>query len=82
VAFPHLLTFTYGGSDVDFFPTPGYCSSFNNCFGSVWDSGVPSGGSGIFIFSSVPEPSTWAMLLIGFAGIGYAGFRRRLVATG
>jgi hypothetical protein len=26
--------------------------------------------------SAVPEPSTWAMLLIGFAGIGYAGFRR------
>ncbi|MGA8447178.1 MAG: PEPxxWA-CTERM sorting domain-containing protein [Roseiarcus sp.] len=23
----------------------------------------------------VPEPSTWAMMLIGFAGIGYAGYR-------
>jgi hypothetical protein len=27
--------------------------------------------------SAVPEPSTWAMLLLGFAGLGYAGFRRR-----
>jgi hypothetical protein len=26
--------------------------------------------------TSVPEPSTWAMMLIGFAGLGYAGFRR------
>lgn len=26
----------------------------------------------------VPEPSTWAMLLIGFAGVGFAAFRRRL----
>ena len=26
---------------------------------------------------SVPEPSTWAMMLIGFTGLGYAGFRRR-----
>jgi hypothetical protein len=26
--------------------------------------------------AGVPEPSTWAMLLLGFAGIGYAGFRR------
>jgi hypothetical protein len=26
--------------------------------------------------SAVPEPSTWAMLLIGFTGLGYAGFRR------
>jgi hypothetical protein len=23
-----------------------------------------------------PEPSTWAMMLIGFAGPGYAGYRR------
>jgi hypothetical protein len=31
----------------------------------------PPGGA-----SAVPEPSTWAMLLIGFAGLGYAGWRR------
>jgi PEP-CTERM motif len=24
-----------------------------------------------------PEPSTWAMMLLGFAGLGYAGFKRR-----
>jgi phospholipase/lecithinase/hemolysin len=24
----------------------------------------------------VPEPSTWAMLLLGFAGLGFAGYRR------
>jgi PEP-CTERM motif len=24
----------------------------------------------------VPEPSTWAMILVGFAGLGFAGFRR------
>ncbi len=26
--------------------------------------------------AAVPEPSTWAMLLLGFAGLGYAGYRR------
>ena len=26
--------------------------------------------------AGVPEPSTWAMMLLGFAGLGYAGFRR------
>ena len=26
--------------------------------------------------SAVPEPSTWAMMLLGFAGLGYAGFKR------
>jgi hypothetical protein len=25
----------------------------------------------------VPEPSTWAMMLIGFAGLGFAGYRAR-----
>jgi hypothetical protein len=25
--------------------------------------------------SPVPEPSTWAMMLIGFAGLGFAGYR-------
>ena len=26
--------------------------------------------------SAVPEPSTWAMMMLGFAGLGYAGFHR------
>jgi hypothetical protein len=25
---------------------------------------------------STPEPSTWAMMLIGFAGLAYAGYRK------
>ena len=37
-------------------------------------------GSGGFGFDfavggAVPEPSTWAMMLIGFAGLGFAGYR-------
>jgi PEP-CTERM motif len=31
---------------------------------------------------SVPEPSTWAMLLLGFAGIGLAGYRRARESRG
>jgi hypothetical protein len=27
--------------------------------------------------AAVPEPSTWAMLIIGFAGIGFMAYRRR-----
>ena len=29
----------------------------------------------------VPEPSTWAMMLIGFAGLGWAGYRTRRKAS-
>jgi hypothetical protein len=32
---------------------------------------TPPGGS-----SPVPEPSTWAMMLLGFAGLGFVGYRR------
>jgi len=28
------------------------------------------------VSAGVPEPSTWAMLLIGFAGLGFAGYRK------
>lgn len=30
---------------------------------------------------SVPEPSTWAMLLIGFAGLSFAAYRRKPVGA-
>jgi hypothetical protein len=31
--------------------------------------------------SGVPEPSTWALMLIGFAGLGVAGYRRTKART-
>jgi hypothetical protein len=30
---------------------------------------------------TVPEPSTWGMMLVGFAGLGYAAFRRSKAAA-
>jgi hypothetical protein len=29
------------------------------------------------ITAAVPEPSTWAMMLLGFAGLGFMGYRRK-----
>lgn len=45
---------------------------------------TPNGGSQPWIFvsevqfvgSTVPEPSTWASLLVGFAALGFAGYRK------
>ncbi len=31
---------------------------------------------------STPEPSTWAMMLLGFTGLGYAAFRRNAKPKG
>jgi hypothetical protein len=40
-------------------------------------TGLVGSGPGISTrTSTVPEPSTWAMMLIGFAGLGYAGYRK------
>jgi hypothetical protein len=40
-------------------------------------------GPGVYTATvpAVPEPSTWAMLLIGFAGIGFVTYRRRRHCT-
>jgi hypothetical protein len=46
-------------------------------------SGDPSSSSSWFsvdnivVASSVPEPATWAMMLLGFAGVGFMAYRRK-----
>jgi hypothetical protein len=37
-------------------------------------------GGGAQLPTAAPEPSTWAMMLLGFAGLGYAAIRRRSAA--
>jgi hypothetical protein len=36
-----------------------------------FDMTMSVGGAAV----TVPEPSTWAMMLLGFAGLGFAGYR-------
>jgi len=59
------LAFGNGGSNGDpntLFFTDGINREADGLFGSL---------------SAVPEPSTWAMLLLGFAGIGFMAYRRK-----
>lgn len=43
------------------------------CNGSI---DVDLGASLVNISSAVPEPSTWAMMILGFCGIGFLSYRR------
>ena len=45
-------------------------------FGYALVADGPGGfGLDLAIGGAVPEPSTWVMLLVGFAGLGFAGYR-------
>jgi hypothetical protein len=47
-------------------------------FGYTLVADGPGGfGFDLAIGGAVPEPSTWAMMLVGLAGLGYAGYRSR-----
>jgi hypothetical protein len=52
----------------------------------VFDNGSGGGSNWVFdvstvTFSSVPEPSTWAMMGLGFVALGFAGYRARRPRT-
>ncbi len=40
----------------------------------IWNNLGPTPG-GTFSITAVPEPSTWTMMLLGFIGIGFFGYR-------
>lgn len=46
-------------------------------------AGLPGTTNSLLIVTpgTVPEPSTWAMLLLGFVGLGLAGYRARRAAV-
>ena len=50
---------------------------YNLTFGGNSPNGGAASGSVTFRLSAVPEPATWAMMLLGFGAIGFAMRRRR-----
>jgi hypothetical protein len=68
-------TFSFGGSafasaDPFFFVDPTFADAKD--YSIVLSDGIGNG-----IASGVPEPSTWAMMILGFAGISVMTYRRR-----
>ena len=45
-----------------------------------WTWGTGANQNFTLVIGEVPEPSTWAMMLLGFAGLGLAGWRHRRTA--
>jgi hypothetical protein len=82
-------TFTYGGFDilppasgdrgnngsvfVNFYGVGGYITSiaFNNAANPAFEV------DNFAISAAVPEPATWAMMFLGFAGVGFMAYRRK-----
>ena len=57
---------------------PGTVIDLGSNFGPNIDLTISGFGDfviGGVVQETVPEPSTWAMLLIGFAGLGFVGYR-------
>ena len=89
----YSMTFNAAGNIYSFVYSDGVYTSIDvpgsgdTIADSINDSGAIAGyfweGQGNHGFvATLPEPSTWAMMLLGFAGLGYAGYRRaRAVAA-
>ena len=58
--------------------TIGNGSALGGSLDTLFFTAGPNGESdGLFGSLAVPEPSTWAMLLLGFGALGLAAMRRR-----
>ena len=64
-------------SGPDLFTGPTSAPSFN--IGTFQLSSIASGPATLTIsaVAAVPEPSTWAMMVLGFAGVGFMAYRRK-----
>lgn len=78
-----FLVFIGGRVNAFSLGVPSAVSIYDN-YSRLGDMFIQDQGNGIYCdrcvitnLSGIPEPSTWAMLLIGFAGVGFVTYRRR-----
>jgi hypothetical protein len=51
----------------------------SNASGNVQWTRFPvySGAASVTVTAAVPEPSTWAMMILGFCGLGFMAYLRK-----
>jgi hypothetical protein len=67
---PYTYTFTTAGGALSFADL----SSGNGNIGNILDN------VSVSTVAAVPEPSTWAMTILGFCGLGFMAYRRKTFA--
>jgi hypothetical protein len=67
------LSGTTGSSNLQLFTN---ATSFVDPFGTLQDSAGALFSIPVITPAAAPEPSSWALLALGFAGLGHAGYRR------
>jgi PEP-CTERM motif len=66
-------SFLYEITDTLSNTAPAKGESFTTLFAAPSDTSI----RGVSFAPSVPEPSTWVMMLLGFAGLGFVAYRRK-----
>jgi hypothetical protein len=64
---------TYGNDNGA--PSNSNAGTYDYSYSNAYDVYTPN-VSGTWQVAAVPEPSTWAMMLLGFAGVGFMAYRR------
>ena len=79
--YPNAGTFLQSGSLASFLLTAGTNYSIQVLNTSGFQSGNDFAIDNVLVSGAVPEPSTWAMMLLGFVGLGFMASRRTRRAT-
>ena len=75
------LLFSAGGSAFNWYSVGSQTYLSSNAWAGTYNPGELLGSVAL----NTPEPSTWVMMLVGFAGLGFAGYRgsrRSAIAVG
>jgi hypothetical protein len=72
------LAFYFGSPSVaGYCAVPGGSGSYGACEDGFLPFTATTANSLTIAVAAVPEPSTWAMMILGFAGVGFMGYRRK-----